>query len=95
MGKITFNTGNLSATVLKAMSIFGGVQVITIICSIIRTKLVAIWIGAVGVGLFGLYNTTAANFFNKVTGANDLYVQSCSYLVEYAIFANIFAADDN
>ena len=57
MGKITFNKGNLSATVLKAMSIFGGVQVITIICSIIRTKLVAIWIGAVGVGLFGLYNT--------------------------------------
>ena len=57
MGKITLNKGNLSATVLKAMSIFGGVQVITIICSIVRTKLVAIWIGAAGVGLFGLYNT--------------------------------------
>lgn len=51
------NKSNLSKTVLKAMSIFGGVQVITIICSIIRTKLVAIWIGAAGVGLFGLYNT--------------------------------------
>ena len=48
---------SLSKTVLKAMSIFGGVQVITIICSIVRTKLVAIWIGAAGVGLFGLYNT--------------------------------------
>lgn len=51
------NKGNLSAMVLKAMSIFGGVQVITIICSIVRTKLVAVWIGAAGVGLFGLYNT--------------------------------------
>ncbi len=48
----------LSAGILKAMSIFGGVQVITILCSIVRTKLVALWIGAAGVGLFALYNST-------------------------------------
>lgn len=47
----------LSTSVLKAVGIFGGVQMTGILCSIIRTKLVAIWIGAVGVGLFGLYNT--------------------------------------
>lgn len=47
----------LSMAVLKAMSVFGGVQVLNILCSIIRTKLVAIWIGPVGMGLFGLYNT--------------------------------------
>lgn len=44
--------------VLKALSIFGGVQVITILCSIVRTKLVALWIGPAGVGLLALYNST-------------------------------------
>lgn len=47
----------LSVAILKAMSIFGGVQVVNIICSIVRTKLIAVWIGATGMGLFGLYNT--------------------------------------
>ncbi len=48
---------SLSASVLKSVGIFGGVQITGILCSIVRTKLVALWIGAVGVGLFGLYNT--------------------------------------
>ena len=47
----------LTNGVLKALTIFGGVQVISIICSVIRTKLIAIWIGAAGVGLFGIYNS--------------------------------------
>lgn len=45
----------LSQRVLKIMGIFSGVQVITILCSIVRTKLVAIWLGPAGMGLFGLY----------------------------------------
>lgn len=45
----------LSARVLKVMGLFSGVQVVTILCSIIRTKLVAIWLGPAGMGLFGLY----------------------------------------
>lgn len=48
---------NLTQGALKALGIFGGVQMINIICSILRTKLIAIWIGAAGVGLFGLYNS--------------------------------------
>lgn len=44
--------------ILKALSVFGGVQVLTIICSIVRTKLVSIWIGPLGVGLISIYNTT-------------------------------------
>ena len=40
------------------MGIFGGAQVISILCAIIRTKLVAVWIGPTGVGLFGLFNNT-------------------------------------
>lgn len=47
----------LTATVLKVMGIFGGVQVLTILCAIARTKFVALWIGPVGVGLFGIYNS--------------------------------------
>lgn len=52
---------------MKAMGLFGGVQVMGIICSIIRTKLVAVWIGPVGVGLFGLFNN-ALEMLN--TGTN-------------------------
>lgn len=47
----------LSANVLKVMGLFSGVQIMTILCSIIRTKLVAIWLGPMGIGLFGLYNS--------------------------------------
>lgn len=46
-----------SAGVLKVMSIFGGVQMVNIICAVVRTKLVAILIGAAGVGLFGIFNS--------------------------------------
>lgn len=48
----------LSAGIIKAMGIFGGVQIVSILCSIVRTKLVAVLIGAAGVGLFSLYNST-------------------------------------
>lgn len=48
--------GGISRLTMKAMGIFGGVQMMGIMCSIIRTKLVAMWIGTVGVGLFGLFN---------------------------------------
>lgn len=45
----------LSAHVLKVMSVFGGVQIVSILCSIVRTKLVAVWLGPAGIGLFGIY----------------------------------------
>ncbi|MGM9851328.1 MAG: oligosaccharide flippase family protein [Muribaculaceae bacterium] len=48
----------MSKRVLKAVSIFGGLQVFTIICSIVRTKVVAVLIGPAGVGLLALYNST-------------------------------------
>lgn len=47
----------LSRQVVKAMGLFGGVQFTTILCGIVRVKLVALWIGAAGVGIFGIYNT--------------------------------------
>ena len=42
---------------MKAISVFSGVKVLTILCSLIRNKLVAIWIGPVGVGMTVIYNS--------------------------------------
>jgi O-antigen/teichoic acid export membrane protein len=39
------------------MWLFSWVQLVTIGCGIVRTKLVALWLGSMGVGLFGLFNT--------------------------------------
>lgn len=50
------NSDTISRRILKAMTLFGGVRVVSILCSIIRTKFVALWLGPAGVGLFGLYN---------------------------------------
>lgn len=44
--------------IIKATSIFGGVQVFNIIVNIIRTKFVAILLGPSGMGIAGLLNTT-------------------------------------
>ena len=43
---------------LKTTSLFGGVQVIGIIVSVIRNKFVALLIGPAGVGIVELYNST-------------------------------------
>ena len=48
---------SLTAKVLKAMSVFTGVQAVNIICAIVRTKFIALWIGPMGVGLFAIYNS--------------------------------------
>ncbi len=62
MAQMTADSGQsrhsrLTATVLRAMSIFGGLQAVQILCSLVRAKLVAVWIGPAGVGLFGIYNS--------------------------------------
>ena len=57
----------ISRMVIKAMGIFGGVQMVNIVCSIVRTKLVSLWLGPAGVGLFGLWNA-ALDMIN--TGSN-------------------------
>ena len=59
---------------MKAMGLFGGVQVMGILCSIIRTKLVALWIGPVGIGLFGLFN----NALEMIATGTNLGIRSSS-----------------
>ena len=65
---------NISRMAMKAMGIFGGVQVMGILCSIIRTKLVAMWIGPVGIGLFGLFN----NALEMICTGSNLGIRSSS-----------------
>lgn len=69
---------NISRLAVKAMGLFGGVQVFGIVCSIVRTKLVALWIGAVGVALFGIFNqalellNTATNLGIRQSSVRDI-----------------------
>lgn len=44
-------------TALKATLVFGGVEMLTILISIARNKLSAIWIGAEGLGILSLYSS--------------------------------------
>jgi O-antigen/teichoic acid export membrane protein len=52
--------------ILKSTSIFGGVQIFNIIIGIVRSKLVAVLLGSVGIGLMGLY-TTVVSLLSSLT----------------------------
>ena len=67
-------SGNISRKAMKAMGLFGGVQVMGILCSIVRTKLVALWIGPVGIGLFGIFN----NALEMISTGTNLGIRSSS-----------------
>ena len=64
--------------VIKALSLFSGVQAVGIIVSIVRTKLVALWIGTTGVGLLSLYSlamqliATATQFNINQSAVRDI-----------------------
>lgn len=50
-------TSRVTSAVLKAMGLFSGLQMANILCSAVKMKLVALWLGAGGVGLFGIYQS--------------------------------------
>jgi len=50
--------GGMSRRVFKLMGLFSGMQVFNILCSIIKNKLVALWLQASGLGLFGIYSSS-------------------------------------
>lgn len=70
---------NIKSSV-KATSLFGGVEVWGILVSIIKTKLIAILIGPIGVGLMSMYQatigmiTTATNFSLFISSVRDVSV---------------------
>lgn len=58
--------------VFKALGIFGGSQVLTILCGVVRTKLVAVWLGTTGVGLFAIFNSA----LYLITGLSQLNLRT-------------------
>ena len=53
-------------SILKTTSLFGGVQVFNIIIQIVRSKIIALFLGTAGIGLMGLINTTVS-FIGSLT----------------------------
>ena len=53
--------------VFKATSLFGGVQVITVLTTIIRSKFVALFLGPVGMGISSLL-VSAVTLVNTISG---------------------------
>ena len=64
----------LSRVVVKAMGVFSGVQALNILCSVVRCKLVAMWIGPAGIGLFAIWNSA----LDMINTATNLGVRSSS-----------------
>lgn len=56
----------LNRMVMKAIGLFGGVEVVGVVCSLLRNKFAALWLGEVGFGLFAIFNA-ALEMLNKVT----------------------------
>lgn len=49
--------GRVNSSIMKVAGLIGSLQVVNILCSILRSKLVALWMGPVGFGLFGIFNS--------------------------------------
>lgn len=58
---------SLTARVLSTVGLLGSVQVAGVACSVVRTKLMALWIGASGVGMLGLYQSALGMFKSVCT----------------------------
>lgn len=58
-----------SGRIIKALSLFGSLQVLIILCSIVRNKFIALWLGTAGIGLFALYNYTL-DLINQLSQLN-------------------------
>ena len=43
--------------ILKSTALVGGAQFVTLVVNIVRTKVLAVWLGTAGVGIAGLYST--------------------------------------
>ena len=69
--------------VLKATSLFGGVQVVNILISIVRSKFVALLLGPLGMGIAGLLNST----INVVSELTKLGLDT-SAVKEIALYTN-------
>lgn len=51
------NARAVNRGIMKVAGMVGSLQTVNIICSILRAKMVALWIGPVGIALFGIFNS--------------------------------------
>lgn len=51
------HTAGITKRVLKVMGIFTSLQMVNILCSAVKMKLVALWLGPGGVGTFGIFQS--------------------------------------
>lgn len=56
----------------KATALFGGVQVVTILISILKSKVVAVWLGTTGFGILSLFSAAT----NLIFSVSNLGLQS-------------------
>ena len=87
-------SSRLSALVLKALGVFGTAEGLAMFCGVVRTKLVALWIGATGVGLFGLFNSVVEMLgaLTQTGIRNSAVRQIASQQVEAGKHTSIFVA---
>lgn len=45
----------LTRRILKALTVFGSVEALSMLCNVVRTKAMALWVGTTGIGLMGLF----------------------------------------
>lgn len=98
---------NLSRSIVKAMGMFGSIQVFNILCAIVRTKLVALWIGPVGMGLFTIFNsavdmianitslgirTSSVRNISIETERHDKLVKVCTVVRRWAMVLGMIGA---
>jgi len=58
MGEMTHNRSSFTQQVLKALGIFGSIEGLNMLCAVVRSKLMALWVGSAGVGMIALFNST-------------------------------------
>ena len=67
-------------TAFKATALFGGVQVINILVSILKSKIVALWLGTTGFGIMSLFNSATSLIYSITNlGLQDSAVRDIAY----------------
>lgn len=60
-------TNSSKSQILKSTAIVGSSQVLTVLLQVIRTKIIAVLVGPLGVGMLGIYNTIV-DMVRNITG---------------------------
>ncbi len=67
-------------TAFKATALFGGVRVINILVSILKSKIVALWLGTTGFGIMSLFNSATSLIYSITNlGLQDSAVRDIAY----------------